>query len=186
MKALKTGRKRATYSASPCLANLLGHVNQTPCNNHMPTQDPPARGKKKKKKKLQRRRQGPDRNNTKHKNAHSTAECTGIVLDSKRYFLLSLSVYQVLSFARLLQRRREREREKTKSAERPGREKMYCTFLRTRCIDCHTSVPEKRHCARESERRWALCFPRSPKRERGTSWEPRHLQTGIAAAPPRR
>lgn len=115
MKALKTGRKRATYSASPCLANLLGHVNQTPCNNHMPTQDPPARGKKKKK--LQRRRQGPDRNNTKHKNAHSTAECTGIVLDSKRYFLLSLSVYQVLSFARLLQRRRERERENKKCRE---------------------------------------------------------------------
>lgn len=42
---------------------------------------------------------------------------------------------------------------------------MYCTFLRTRCIDCHTSVPEKRHCA--IERCWALCFPLAPEARAG-------------------
>lgn len=132
-----------------------------------------------------RRRQGADRNNTKHKNAHRRTECTGIVLDSKRYFLPSLPVHQVLSFARLLTRR---EREKTKSAERPGREKMYCTFLRTRCIDCHTSVPEKRHCAIERERETlGLVFPPRPRstsgRERGTSWDPSICRQGLRRLP---
>lgn len=78
----------------------------------------------------------------------------------------------------------EAEREKTKSAERPGGEKMYCTFLRTRCIDCHTSVPEKRHCARESERRWALCFPRSPEAgEGGRVGSPSICRQGLRQLP---
>lgn len=97
--------------------------------------------------------------------------------------LFSLSLFllppRFLSFARLPTSERKRKR---KSAERPGQE-MYCTFLRTRCIDCHTSVPEKRHCA--IERCWALCFPLAP--EAGGKGErveaPAFATTGITASP---
>lgn len=132
----------------------------------MPTQDSTRDGGKKKKELSRRhqKRKGPPLLgmdcNTKTQTRRGGLS-VGIVLDSKRYFFLSLFLLppRFLSFARLPTR--EREREKERERERPGREKMYCTFLRTRCIDCHTSVPEKRHCA--IERCWALCFPLAPE-----------------------
>lgn len=141
---------------------------------------------------LPRRRQerrppllGTDCNNTKHKDARRRVECKDCArLQTLLFFSRSFSFHHVfLSFASLPARKREREREKEKSAERPGRE-MYCTFLRTRCIDCHTSVPEKRHCA--IERDVGPCVsPSPPKRAgKGDELEPQRLrQHGLRPLP---